>query len=83
MAHRDRLLLRAIARHASHLASGQHVDLPGLAATMRQRLAAGEGLGALLPEAFNAMCEAYRRTRGPGRCSSSRVWRFIGARWRS
>ncbi|MET7672972.1 hypothetical protein [Micromonospora luteifusca] len=66
MAHRDRLLLRAIARHASHLASGQHVDLPGLAATMRQRLAAGEGLDALLPEAFNAMCEAYRRTTGHG-----------------
>jgi preprotein translocase subunit SecA len=66
MAHRDRLLLRAIARHAAPPASGVDVDLAGLAAAMRQRLAVGQGLDAVLPEAFGAMCEAYRCMTGHG-----------------
>jgi preprotein translocase subunit SecA len=64
----DRALLALIERHADILAAGRGVDLPDLAAAMR-RPAVGRGLEDRLPEAFGAVCEAYRRAVGgrPGR----------------
>ncbi|MBQ9699629.1 MAG: accessory Sec system translocase SecA2 [Lachnospiraceae bacterium] len=57
-------VLAQVKSHKGHMASLTDEELAGMTSQFRERLAAGETLDDLLPEAYAAMCEADYRVLG-------------------
>ncbi len=57
-------IVRQVRKYGEHMAQLSDEELAGMTAEFKQRLAEGESLDSLLPEAFAAICEADKRILG-------------------